>query len=203
MNIKLVGIGHKANRLFLTFHSGTAVDTDKRKAVLLLTCSISTGLGHRIYNTMTKVFLHTVQSGNMFLFFRLKTLKSLTGFISLLPLVLRAATAAYPQIEAVWRPHAIPVAAWRLVMLTLIISVLLASTNAGLHHHRKSVLGVFCFRKATSDLVTSVGCINTALWSPFPRTSLCTREPPGILLKWLLALWYHQGDVIQPYNCGF
>lgn len=114
---------------------------------------------------MTKLFLHTVQSENIFLFFlifflffRLNTLKSLTIFVSLLPLDIRAATAAYPEKkEAVWRHHAVPVAAWRLVMLTLIISVLLASKSAGLHHHWKSVLGAFCFRRATSDLVTSMG----------------------------------------------
>lgn len=68
MNVKLAGIGQKVNRLFLTFYAGTAVDIDKRKAALLVTCSISTGLGHRICNTMTKLFLHTVQSENIFFF---------------------------------------------------------------------------------------------------------------------------------------
>lgn len=169
MNVKLVGIGHKANRLFLTFHTGTAVDTGKRKAALLLTCSISTGLGHRICNTMTKLFLHTVQSGNNFflLFFVLQTeyFEISNQFCILITTRHKScySSLSSEKKEAVWRHHAVPVAAWRLVMLTLIISVLLASKSAGLHHHWKSVLGVLCFRKATSDLVTSMGGKNTAL----------------------------------------
>lgn len=59
-------------------------------------------------------------------------------------------------VETVWRHHAISVAAWGLVMLILIISVLLANTNPDLHHHWKCTLGVFCFRRINPYLFTNM-----------------------------------------------